>query len=127
MNDADYIESIARHNDRQEILCRRDGLFEAAQWYQWSAARVRDRQPVPATRGCGGSSLSLLLSDGLLSVSGDMDPDDMRTAGQYLIDTANDEAMGPFVATAKTLAGQLQAMIAMYNVVKTASHVITEG
>jgi hypothetical protein len=125
MTDADYIETVARYNDRQEILCRSEGMFETAQWYQWAADRVRRRQPVLATRGCGGTSLQILLSDGLLSVSGDMDPDDTRAAGQHLIDLANDESIEAFAGAAHTMIGQVQTMIAAYNAIKGVSRELT--
>jgi hypothetical protein len=108
MNDADYIEAIARSHDQSEVYHRARGMFEAAQYYQWAADRVRLRQPGLATRGCGGTSLSLLIDEGLIHCSGDMTPEDVHAAANHLVESLAAVAAGSLCATTEPFVEQMR-------------------
>lgn len=118
MNDADYIESLALVHDRNEAWFRSQGMFEVAQYYQWAADRVRLRQPGPATRGCGGASLLLVIDEDDLYCSGDMTIEDIRDVASHLADRVNahDEAtIRSVYSDTRRLIGQMQSMVALWN------------
>lgn len=94
MNDADFIESIAAFHDQKEIYYRSVGMFELAEWCQWAAASTRCRQLVHGTRGSGGSSIAIYLSDNYFLAVGDMTPEQALDAGAYLTREAHKKA-GP--------------------------------
>lgn len=119
MNDADYIESQARYSDEKEIFYRSMGMFELAEWYQWAAGSTRLRQPTHCTRGSGGYSIAVYLSDGWLYALGDMTPDQARKAGEYLVDQATRKidqdslyVLQSVTQASSALAAQVQALLA---------------
>ena len=123
MNDADYIELIARSHEAEEIWYRNQGMFEVAQYFQWSAERVRARQPSLSTRGCGGTSLRAFISDGLVHATGDMDDEEVTTLADYLLQPELDpetqeliQSTDHLIQETSKLTGQMVALIAQFNV-----------
>jgi hypothetical protein len=118
MNDPDYIESLASIRDEKEIYYRSIGMFELAEWYQWAADSTRRRQHPHATRGSGGSAISVSLSNGWFMAIGDMTPADVQKAGKYLVDQAirkiehdASETLASLTAATAELSSHVQALL----------------
>lgn len=78
----EVLEKIARQHDRDEILCRRIGMYDAAVCAQYIAQGLRDRAPTVPLRGMGCTDLYAMLSNERFYWRGDISDEDIQSFGR---------------------------------------------